>query len=86
MQEQLKALLAKPEFPRSNQYDSLWVLENQMGPHPLWLTEWLCQGMTLNNKMRILDLGCGRGLSSIFLAKEYGAQIWATDLSDSSQR
>lgn len=36
--------------------------------------------MNLNREMRILDLGCGRGLSSIFLAKEYGAQIWATDL------
>ena len=73
-------LLTRSEFPRSNQYDPKWVLENQMGPHPLWLTEWLCQGMNLKTGMRILDLGCGRGLSSIFLAKEYGAQIWATDL------
>ena len=30
--------------------------------------------------MRVLDLGCGKGLSSIFLAKEYGVQVWATDL------
>jgi cyclopropane fatty-acyl-phospholipid synthase-like methyltransferase len=73
-------LLARPEFSRSNKYDSNWVLENQMGPHPLWLTEWLCQDMDLRKGMRILDLGCGKGLSSIFLAKEYDAQIWATDL------
>jgi 2-polyprenyl-3-methyl-5-hydroxy-6-metoxy-1,4-benzoquinol methylase len=70
MKSQLKKLLAKPEFPRAAQYDPLWVLENQMGPHPLWLTEWLCQGMNLSSEMRILDLGCGRGLSSIFLARE----------------
>jgi len=30
--------------------------------------------------MRVLDLGCGRALTSIFLAKEFGVQVWATDL------
>ena len=30
--------------------------------------------------MRILDLGCGRAVSSIFLAREFGAQVWAADL------
>ena len=30
--------------------------------------------------MRVLDLGCGNGLTSIFLAKEYGAQVFALDL------
>ena len=30
--------------------------------------------------MRVLDLGCGKGLSSIFLAKEFGVQVWAADL------
>jgi len=29
--------------------------------------------------MRVLDLGCGKALSSIFLAKEYGVQVWAAD-------
>lgn len=80
MNEKLKKLLTKPAFPRSARYDPLWVLENQMGPHPLWLTEWLCQGLNLKRGMRILDLGCGKGLSSIFLAKEFGTQVWATDL------
>lgn len=28
----------------------------------------------------MLDLGCGKGLSSIFLAKEYGVKVWAADL------
>ena len=73
-------LLARPEFPRSASHGPQWVLDNQMGHHPLWLSEWLCQGMDLKKGMRILDLGCGKGLSSIFLAKEYDAQIWATDL------
>ena len=30
--------------------------------------------------MRVLDLGCGRASSSIFLHREYGVQVWATDL------
>src|SRR5439155_22574540 len=30
--------------------------------------------------MRVLDLGCGRAASSIFLRREFGAQIWATGL------
>jgi cyclopropane fatty-acyl-phospholipid synthase-like methyltransferase len=30
--------------------------------------------------MRVLDLGCGRALSSIFLHREFGVQVWATDL------
>jgi SAM-dependent methyltransferase len=28
----------------------------------------------------VLDLGCGKGLSRIFLAKEYEVQVWAADL------
>jgi SAM-dependent methyltransferase len=30
--------------------------------------------------MRVLDLGCGRAVSSIFLHREFGVQVWATDL------
>jgi cyclopropane fatty-acyl-phospholipid synthase-like methyltransferase len=28
----------------------------------------------------VLDLGCGRAASSIFLHREFGVQVWATDL------
>ncbi len=68
------------EFPRSAAYDPDWVLENMMGPNALWLTESLAGCMSLSPGMRVLDIGCGKGLSSIFLAKEYGLQVWATDL------
>ena len=57
-------------FPRSNQYDPQWIIAYQMGLNPLWLTEWLCEKMPLTPGMRVLDLDCGKGLSSIFLAKE----------------
>ncbi len=68
------------EFPRSANYDPVWVLENMMGPNALWLTESLAATMELSSQMRVLDLGCGRALSSIFLAKEFGVQVWAADL------
>jgi cyclopropane fatty-acyl-phospholipid synthase-like methyltransferase len=76
----LSRLMLRNDFPRSQKYDPHWVIANQMGPNPLWLTEWLCQDMTLQPGMRVLDLGCGRGVSSIFMAQEFGVQVWATDL------
>lgn len=67
-------------FPRSAKYDPEWMQTNQMGPNPLWLAEWLCEAMDLQPDMRVLDLGCGKALSSIFLAKEFNVEVWATDL------
>ncbi len=51
-----------------------------MGPHPLWITESLTQVLMLKKGMRILDLGCGMAMSSIFLAREFGVEVWANDL------
>jgi cyclopropane fatty-acyl-phospholipid synthase-like methyltransferase len=68
-------------FPRASTYDAQWVLKNAMaGPPALWLVEWLAEAMTLQPGMRVLDLGCGRATSSIFLAKEFGVTVWAADL------
>lgn len=77
---ELAELLTLDQFPRSAGYDLEWILENQMGPNVLWLTESLTQVMELKPGMRVLDMGCGKALSSIFLAKEFDAQVWATDL------
>ena len=68
------------EFPRSASYDREWILENMMGPNPLWLTESLAGCMDMKAEMRVLDMGCGKGISSIFLAREYSVQVWAADL------
>lgn len=75
----LKERLRKVRFPRSSNYDPQWLLENAMGPHVLWLAEWLSQGLTLTPGMRVLDLGCGRAASSIFLAREFGVNVCAAD-------
>ena len=78
--EQRPELLTLDRFPRASTYDPAWVIEHEMGPNVLWLTEFLCEAMDLRPGMRVLDLGCGKALSSIFLAREFGVQVWATDL------
>jgi cyclopropane fatty-acyl-phospholipid synthase-like methyltransferase len=78
--EELAKALILPQFPRSSTYDPHWVLSNLMGPNVLWLTEALTQVMNLKPGMRVLDMGCGTAISSIFLAKEFAVQVWATDL------
>ena len=78
--EEMARAFRLDEFPRSAGYDTEWVIENMMGPNVLWLTESLSQVMDLKPGMRVLDMGCGRAISSIFLAKEFDLQVWATDL------
>jgi SAM-dependent methyltransferase len=73
--------LASERFPRSSKYHPEWVLAGVSGgANPLWLTEWLTEALDLRPGMRVLDLGCGRALSSVFLRREFGVQVWATDL------
>jgi SAM-dependent methyltransferase len=72
--------LRHPRYRRSNRYDPQWVLDNQMGPNPLWLIEALTEELILAPGMRVLDLGCGTAISSVFLAREFRVQVWATDL------
>src|SRR5438477_8300285 len=73
--------LVSDQFPRASQYDPEWVLESAGGgANSLWLTEWLAELLELRPGMRVLDLGCGRASSSVFLRREFGVQVWAIDL------
>lgn len=73
--------LLSQRFPRASQYHPDWVLANASGgANSLWLTEWLAETLDLRPGMRVLDLACGRASSSIFLRREFGVQVWATDL------
>jgi cyclopropane fatty-acyl-phospholipid synthase-like methyltransferase len=74
-------LLVSDQFPRASHYHPEWVVANASGgANALWLTEWLAPALDLRPGMRVLDLGCGRACSSIFLRREFGVQVWATDL------
>jgi len=76
----LAKILSLDQFPRSASYDPEWVIANLMGPNVLWLTESLSQIMKLEPGMWVLDMGCGKAVSSIFLAREFNVKVWATDL------
>src|ERR1043165_5874806 len=73
--------LLSPSFPRASRYNPDWVIANASGgANALWLTEWLTSALELRPGMRVLDLGCGRASSSIFLRREFDVQVWAADL------
>jgi cyclopropane fatty-acyl-phospholipid synthase-like methyltransferase len=65
---------------RSQKFDTAFVKENLMGPNALRIAAELAQSLKLEKGMRVLDLGCGKGLTSIYLVKEYGITVFATDL------
>ena len=73
--------LISSRFLRSSRYNPDWILASVSGgANSLWLTEWLTAALELRPSMRVLDLGCGRAASSIFLRREFGVQVWAADL------
>ena len=73
--------LISERFPRSSKYHPDWIKGSASGgANALWLIEWLAPTLNPKPGMRVLDLGCGRAASSIFLHQEFGVQVWATDL------
>ena len=69
----------KTFFPRAATYDLDWVHEHAMGENVLFNLESLTEIIKLKPGMRVLDLGCGKAVSSVFLATEFGVQVWAVD-------
>jgi cyclopropane fatty-acyl-phospholipid synthase-like methyltransferase len=68
-------------FPRAAKYHPDWIAASVSGgANSLWLTEWLAEAVELRPGMRVLDLGCGHGASSIFLHREFGVEVWSVDL------
>lgn len=68
------------KYRLANQYEESFIKENIMGPNPIKLLEQLIYKQTISKCDTLLDLGCGRGVTSIFLAKETGARVFAADL------
>lgn len=69
----------KLQFPLSAKYGREWVRQHSLGENVLYNMEALTRNMRLEPGMRVLDLACGTGVSSIFLAREYGVEVWAVD-------
>ncbi len=67
-------------YNKAHKYSKEFIQENIMGPNPMKLLEELMEKHPLPKGATVMDLGCGRGVTSIFLAKEYGLHVFATDL------
>lgn len=64
----------------TDNYDKSFLLDAMMGPNAMRITEEMAQFLPILPGMRILDLGCGKGISSILLAKKYDVTVFAADL------
>lgn len=68
------------EYFRSKKYDTRLIREKMMGPNPLKLQEELLANHRIPEGALVMDLGSGQGVTSVFLAKEYGFRVFAADL------
>lgn len=68
------------EYIKSAKYDTPELNAKMMGPNPVKLEEELLQGHSIPAHATVCDLGSGQGLTSVFLAKEYGFTVYAADL------
>ena len=64
----------------SKKYDAPELQAKIMGPNPIKLEEELLTGASLPPRAVVCDLGSGQGLTSVFLAREYGLTVYAADL------
>ncbi len=68
------------EYIRSKKYDTPELQAKIMGPNPIKLQEELLCNNKIPSGAIVCDLGSGQGLTSVFLAKEYGFSVYAADL------
>ena len=67
-------------YPLSAKYDTPELMAKIMGPNPIKLEEELLTGHRIPAGSLVCDLGSGQGLTSVFLAREYGFTVYAADL------
>ena len=64
----------------SEKYNTPELQSKIMGPNPVKLEEELLTNHKIPKGSIVCDLGSGQGLTSVFLAKEYGFTVYAADL------
>lgn len=67
-------------YVKSEKYNTPALQAKIMGPNPIKLEEELLLNHQIPAHAVVCDLGSGQGLTSVFLAKEYGFTVYAADL------
>ncbi len=68
------------QYTKAQKYDIHLIKQKIMGPNPLKLEEELMKDNNIKPGAVVMDLGSGQGITSVFLTKEYGFKVYATDL------
>ncbi len=68
------------KYIKSEKYNTPELNAKIMGPNPIKLEEELLTDNKIRSGGIVCDLGSGQGLTSVFLAKEYGFTVYAADL------
>lgn len=68
------------KYFKSEKYNTPELQAKIMGPNPVKLEEELLIDHSIPEGSVVCDLGSGQGLTSVFLAKEYGFTVYAADL------
>lgn len=68
------------KYTKSEKYATPRFMDKIMGPNPMKLAEELLAGHQIASGATVLDLGSGQGVTSVFLAIEYGFNVYAGDL------
>ncbi len=68
------------KYLKSEKYNTPALQEKMMGPNPVKLAEELLTEHKIPDGAVVCDLGSGQGITSMFLAKEYGFTVYAADL------
>jgi SAM-dependent methyltransferase len=72
--------ILRAAYPELAHYPEEEIYAGKMGPGGLYLAVQMVRRLHPTAGERILDVGCGRGASSVFLAKEFAASVVALDL------
>ena len=68
------------QYIKSEKYAAPELMVKIMGPNPVKLEEELLHDHRIPDGAVVCDLGSGQGLTSVFLAQEYGFTVYAADL------
>ena len=66
-------------YPELAAYDRAAINAGLAGQGGLFFAWDMAKLLSLKPGQRVLDLGCGEGMTSIFLAKEFGVAVYAVD-------